>query len=441
MPTRRAGMMRYEIARLAGALVLVSLLGPFTMASAGVDAADACKEAKAKAAGKKVASLLKALGKNVRKTDPARLGQDVSKAQSKLTKAFAGAEAKGGCLTTGDVAAIEAKVDAFAVSAAGDLSNTDVTVANLNLLHGLSCPDGAHCRIEDRVDLFYQWVAGSGCPDAVTLQEVVEAPGLGLEMIPLLEAQSATVCPFPYAVIPAQATSLDDAVLLTRYPVMESEVRYLHGALPNFRHVLFTRIAHPLEPVDIFTTHLASGVDSGAGTCAAPCPAACVTAGASTNRECQAVQMALFIEETHDIDGPAIITGDFNAQPGTFEYAQFVDRGWIDTHLAAGNPECVPGTGVGCTSGREDGDLSELESSDSNETGRIDYLFLIPGTGASPCVGAVLDPASDDDGDGAATRIFSDDPNPFAPSCGASPDPICWPSDHEGTEIDLNCGN
>jgi endonuclease/exonuclease/phosphatase family metal-dependent hydrolase len=404
-----------------------------------VAAADACKDAKAKAAGKKVASLLKTLGKNTRKTDPLKLAQDVSKAQSKLTKAFARAEEKGGCLTTGDAAAIEAKVDAFAVSATADLSNTDVTVANLNLLHGLSCPDGANCRVEDRVDLFYQWVAGSGCPDAVTLQEVVEAPGLGLEMVALLEAQSTTVCPFPYAVVAAGGTPFDDAVLLTRYPVLDSEVRYLHGALPNFRHVFFTRIAHPLEPVDIFTTHLASGVDSGSEPCALPCPTECVTAGASTNRECQAVQMALFIEETHDIDGPAIITGDFNAQPGTFEYAEFVDRGWIDTHLAAGNPECVPVTGVGCTSGREDSDLSELESTDSNVTHRIDYTFLIPAAGASPCVGASLDPATDDDGDGAATRIFSADPNPFGSPCGPAPDPICWPSDHEGTEIDLNC--
>ncbi|HYR95310.1 MAG TPA: hypothetical protein VEM57_01185 [Candidatus Binatus sp.] len=44
------------------------------------------------------------------------------------------------------------------------------------------------------------------------------------------------------------------------------------------------------------------------------------------------------------------------------------------------------------------------------------------------------------DGDATATRIFADDPNPFAPACGPLPDPICWPSDHEGAELDLNCG-
>jgi hypothetical protein len=52
----------------------------------------------------------------------------------------------------------------------------------------------------------------------------------------------------------------------------------------------------------------------------------------------------------------------------------------------------------------------------------------------------VLDPATDADGDGTATRIFADAPNPFAPTCGPSPDAICWPSDHEGAEMDLYCG-
>jgi hypothetical protein len=150
--------------------------------------------------------------------------------------------------------------------------------------------------------------------------------------------------------------------------------------------------------------------------------------------------MALFIEEKHDIDGPAVVTGDFNAEPGTFEYDQFADRGWVDTYLAVGNPECVAATGVGCTSGRDSSTPAEIESTDANVTERIDYTFLVPAAGTSPCVGAALDPAADEDGDGAATRIFADAPNPFAPSCGPSPDPVCWPSDHEGTEIDLNCG-
>jgi hypothetical protein len=247
------------------------------------------------------------------------------------------------------------------------------------------------------------------------------------------------VCPFPYEILYPGANSVDDELILTRYPVIESELKPLHL---NFRHVLFARIDHPIGPVDVFTTHLASGSDSGPDPCGVtpptPCPAECVSAGAVTNRECQAVQMAMFIEEQHDIPTPGVITGDFNAEPGSFVYDQFIDRGWVDTHLAAGNPECNPITGIGCTSGRSSS-LAELESTTSNVDERIDYTFLIPPGPGSTCA-AILDSPLDDDGDGTATRIFADDPNMFAPSCGPLPDPMCWPSDHEGTEMDLNCG-
>jgi hypothetical protein len=64
---------------------------------------------------------------------------------------------------------------------------------------------------------------------------------------------------------------------------------------------------------------------------------------------------------------------------------------------------------------------------------------MVPPTSGSLCAAAV-DSGTDADGDGTATRIFADDPNPFAPTCGPAPDAICWPSDHEGAQVDLNCG-
>lgn len=85
---------------------------------AGTDPADACKNAKAKATGKKASDLLKAIGKNVKKADPVKLAASISKAQSRLTKSFVKAEGKGGCLTTGDVGVLEAKTDTFAMDAA-----------------------------------------------------------------------------------------------------------------------------------------------------------------------------------------------------------------------------------------------------------------------------------------------------------------------------------
>lgn len=92
--------------------ILLAMLAAAS-AQAGVDPADSCKDAKAKAVGKKAADLLKAYGKNLKKSDSARLAAGVSKAQSKLTKAFVKAEGKGGCATTGDAAAMESKVAAL----------------------------------------------------------------------------------------------------------------------------------------------------------------------------------------------------------------------------------------------------------------------------------------------------------------------------------------
>jgi endonuclease/exonuclease/phosphatase family metal-dependent hydrolase len=152
-----------------------------------------------------------------------------------------------------------------------------------------------------------------------------------------------------------------------------------------------------------------------------------VAAGAATVRDCQAVQVAEFVAARHDVPTPALVTGDFNEPPGSFVWHELVDRGWPDAYLAAGLPECDPATGVGCTSGRFDAGLADLESPESGELERIDYVFLVP-----PAAGAcALDTAY--------TQIFADDPNPFAPACGPAPDPPCWPSDHEGVQVGLDC--
>ena len=72
-----------------------------------------------------------------------------------------------------------------------------------------------------------------------------------------------------------------------------------------------------------------------------------------------------------------------------------------------------------------------------NVNERIDYVFLVPPGGASPCSGT-LDSPADADGDGVGTRLFAAQPNPFA-TCGPLPAPMCWVSDHDGVEADVNC--
>ncbi len=302
----------------------------------------------------------------------------------------------------------------------------DLTVADLNVLHGLFCPAGtASCRAADRFALLFAWLAAAGCPDLVTLQE------MWVTNVPLLTA--ALPGPCGYQLIYQTTNGVDDPSVLTRHPVVSSAVTNLYKGFRNMMHV---RVDHPLGPIDVFTTHLASSSDGAQLPCAGDCPSECVAAGATTVRECQGVQIGALAAAAHDVSAPAIVAGDFNEPPGSFVYTALTGRGWVDTYLAAGNPECDGGvTGVGCTSGRVDDDLSQLESAASNENERIDYVFLIP----PPTGTCAVEPAGDPDGDGTATRIFAAVPNPFAPSCGPAPAPICWPSDHEGAELDLEC--
>jgi hypothetical protein len=79
-----------------------------------------------------------------------------------------------------------------------------------------------------------------------------------------------------------------------------------------------------------------------------------------------------------------------------------------------------------------------MENPALNQVERIDYIWVIPPGAASICM-AQVEPQGDPDLDGVATRLFADVPNPFSPSCGPLPDPICWSSDHTGTQADLNC--
>jgi endonuclease/exonuclease/phosphatase family metal-dependent hydrolase len=309
---------------------------------------------------------------------------------------------------------------ARAAPAPASCPSTRLTVADLNILHGVigACASNASCRRPDRIALLFDWIRSAGCPDVVTLQEVARAAG------PLLADAASTTCSFPYDVVYPSSNGIDDEMILTRYPAIVVEQRKLKN---EYRTALFARLDHPLGPVDVFSTHLASGSDGAETPCGANCPAECVSAGAATVRQCQAVQFAGFVAERHHPAAPAVVAGDFNEEPGTFTYHQFADRGWPDTYLAAGRPECDPGTGVGCTSGRDDQTLGQMESTASNEVERIDYVFLVP-----PAAGhCTVDPVQ--------TKIFADAPNPFAPSCGASPLPICWPSDHEGMQAAVDC--
>ena len=305
----------------------------------------------------------------------------------------------------------------------------DLGVANINLLHGAFCPEETdYCRLADRVQLLMQWIAHIGCPDVVTLQEVWE------DAHALIDQQRGTVCPFAYEVVYRPTLGYDEELVLSRYPVLDVAQVTLAA---EFRHALAVRVDHPTLPVDVVTTHLATEGEGAALPCdASHCPDACLQAGTATRRDCQFFQVVELARARRRADGLSVVTGDLNAPPTSAGYRRLLDEGYVDTFLEAGNAECSATALDGCTSGRESQDLSDLEDPTARETERIDYVFLHRSEAHSGCT---LDPEADADQDGKTTAGFADRPNPFAASCGPAPLPICWPSDHTGVQMDLDC--
>jgi endonuclease/exonuclease/phosphatase family metal-dependent hydrolase len=307
----------------------------------------------------------------------------------------------------------------------------DVTVASLNVLHGITCPpETADCRLGDRQDLLFDWIESIHCPDVVILQEVT-----GPRVIAAVTERVATRCGGAYQLL-APPSPVGQNFILTRHPVLQTNEDRLMAGLRILWHA---QIDHPTGIVDVFNTHLAAGIDL--QPCDDACPQECRDAGATNSRECQAIQVAALTQQRAAPGSLRVLGGDFNANPASFVYRHMVqENGWVDAYLVAGNPECDPESGIGCTAGREDQALIDMESPANGVRGRIDYLFVQwPGVESNSACTYALDSRRDEDGDGLATRIFADDPNPFASTCGPLPEAICWPSDHEGMQADINC--
>jgi hypothetical protein len=75
--------------------------------ASAVQTPEQCQASKLKAAGKKASCRTNEMAKQIRGAS-----FDLSKCSTKLSSSFAKADAKGGCLTTGDEAIIEGRIDA-----------------------------------------------------------------------------------------------------------------------------------------------------------------------------------------------------------------------------------------------------------------------------------------------------------------------------------------
>jgi endonuclease/exonuclease/phosphatase family metal-dependent hydrolase len=289
----------------------------------------------------------------------------------------------------------------------GPATRETVTVVAQNLLHGLACPtDADRCKLPERVQLFTRQLGEAACPQVVAVEEADPV------MVGLLRRNAATVCRGRYELVGTDDPSSDREVVLSTLPILAQERTHLAGPL---RTALWVRLGAPVGPLDVVATHLASDSDDrpcDATTCPKPCHAD------DSLNTCQGRQAAALLASHLTPASVGVLMGDLNAKPGDATIKVLTARGLVDTFLSAGNPECDPATGAGCTSGRADADLSDLTNPGSREVERIDYVFLSTQRDCS-----VRHP----------TGLFAATP--------ASPalDGLVFASDHTGVQATISC--
>ena len=289
-----------------------------------------------------------------------------------------------------------------------------VTVVAQNLLHGLACaPDTHRCKLAKRVALFARQLQAAGCPQLVSVEE--SDPVMGRYLKRAVRAptdRAAQLCSGRYRIVGLGDPSSDREVVLTTLPVLGHERVRLAGPL---RDALYVRVKAPLGALDVVATHLASGSDDrpcDPTTCRPPCQAD------DSLNTCQGREAAALLDARRSPRTVGVLMGDLNAEPGERTIAAIEARGGVDTYVAAGNPPCDPATGTGCTSGREDTDLSDLTNPNARQVERIDYVFLATKRGCR-----VVPP----------TGLFA------AAPAAVPLDGLVFASDHTGVRAKISC--
>lgn len=305
---------------------------------------------------------------------------------------------------------------------AGAGGGGDLRVVNYNLLHGTFCDDDTHCQVSDRVDLFLRQLEEAGCPEVVGLQEVSD------EIRPMFVDRVPDVCGGEYDVVFTDTQGNDTELVLTTLKARRPSVHSLPGGLRRASRV---ELRSPVGPVVLVVTHQDGDKtfpscrdDIERYQCPKPCPAG------TTYAECQTILGLQLATRGGAKDAIRIYMGDFNVPAGTDRYERILGEGFLDSHLAAGNPECDAATGAECTAGREDQQIAALKDPSAREDERIDFIFVKPPKGCS----ATFDPITDGDGDGTGTGLFA-----AAPAVDG-PGGLVWPSDHTAVSMDMTCG-
>jgi hypothetical protein len=284
-----------------------------------------------------------------------------------------------------------------------------VTVAAFNVLHGLFCPaETDACRAPVRAALVARVLEEAGCPHVVGFQEV------GARQEAELPGALAEVCGGRYRIAWNPVNSPDREMVVTALPILDEG--YLDIA--NFPwEAYWVRVRSGQGPIDFLTAHFASSSNNPPCN-ATRCPAVCPD-GITTN-ECHAREVVEFFSPRKGA-AMAVVAGDLNATIGSPTLTTLTDAGFEDAWLAAGNEECDPATGAGCTSDRErpDNALDGLDSPDGRYSERIDFVLA---RGSSTCAPGVE-----------RAEVLAGEPFP------EPVDDLYWASDHAGVLAALVC--
>ncbi|HUF83847.1 MAG TPA: endonuclease/exonuclease/phosphatase family protein [Acidimicrobiia bacterium] len=324
------------------------------------------------------------------------------------------------CIALG-VVALGASGAAAGGAGDDDEGGDDLTVVNFNVLHGQFCSEESdHCQLPDRMDLLGQRLEAAQCPDVVGLQEVSTRVYREIRRQPVIEACD-------YDIVLPRPKGIDQELVLTTLKVKRTKVVKLVG---NFRTASRVVLESDLGRVVLVVTHQdgdrAPGEPGADAACTErACPPACEVG--SPFLGCQTTVAADLADDAGGKKAIRILMGDFNVTSDSARMQGLVADGWVDTHLAAGNPECDP-SGAGCTSGRRDEVVDDMKDPNARQLRRIDFTFVKPPARCAP----VFDPDTDNDGDGIGTGIWDD-------AVTDGPGGMVFVSDHSATSVDLSC--
>ena len=301
-------------------------------------------------------------------------------------------------------------------------------MATINVLHGFPPPISGcaqytdNCLAPIRIDILWQYLTDEvGCPEIIALQEISPR---WFELIP---EKLPALCSGDHVLLTDNVGQIDQEMILTTLPVIDHARTELAGGPIWSAHWAQLEAGNGLI-VDVFATHYASSAFNPPCDNSQPltsCPSYCPTA--SDLGSCHPFQTLDFLADRAAPGSLVLIVGDLNKEIDDSRIQTLLDRGFIDTHLAAQNAECPSVGGPNCTSGIGGfGDLDGLDIAQQTPRSRIDFILAAPPDGCE-----LLVDADDADGDGTYTGLWADEP------LDEPVEGLYWASDHTGVQADI----